>query len=314
MTTTKLRTEYSRRRLLSPPLLAQLVFAVSLLCPSFHAEGLGSRVLMPGQPQNAPAAQTPSTAAEQHLDEARAAIKAKDYSRAKKELKLAQSMNKEMPEPYLLLGWLARLDGRQVEAKKDFSKAIDYRPGYGEAHYWLAVVYFETGDRARSTQELETALKLSPQLSAAYALKGKMELISNHSRAALEAYQDALKYAQPDDEGLPMVREVIQALTAYLEFNSHKGEPGYKPAMALNAPRPNYTPEARAHHVQGTVKLAMLIDERGKAQSILVISALGYGLDEEAKSAARQIKFTAATKDGSPVAYWQTVDVDFKLR
>ena len=92
----------------------------------------------------------------------------KDYARAKKELKLAQSMNKDIPEPYLLLGWLARLDGKRGEAKKDFSKAIDYRPGYGEAHYWLAVVYFETDERARSNQELSSSWQSSSTNAAKY--------------------------------------------------------------------------------------------------------------------------------------------------
>src|SRR5215831_19460983 len=102
-----------------------------------------------------------------------------------------------------------------------------------------------------------------------------------------------------------MLREMIQALSGYVDFNRHKGEPGYKPAMPLNYPRPNYTTEAWQHHVQGIVKLAVLVDERCKIPSMLTLSSLGYALDEEARYAAKQVKFAPATKDGNPILYWQ---------
>jgi len=47
---------------------------------------------------------------------------------------------------------------------------------------------------------------------------------------------------------------------------------------------------------------------------MLTLSSLGYGLDEEARYAAKQIKFTPATKDGNPILYLQPIEVEFKPR
>jgi hypothetical protein len=48
-----------------------------------------------------------------------------------------------------------------------------------------------------------------------------------------------------------------------------------------------------------------------QVQNIRVISGLPYGLTEQAVSAARQIKFTPAMKDGKPVSMWMQLEYNF---
>ena len=50
------------------------------------------------------------------------------------------------------------------------------------------------------------------------------------------------------------------------------------------------TDEARAAHVQGTVRLAVLVTEDGSVSSSIVFVGIGYGLDDEALKAARARK------------------------
>ena len=84
--------------------------------------------------------------------------------------------------------------------------------------------------------------------------------------------------------------------------------------VPLNRPRPNYTEEARKNKIQGTVRVRALVAADGSVKQVRVISGLSDGLNEEAIRAVYQMRFRPATKNGSPVAYWVPLDVEFNLR
>ena len=83
---------------------------------------------------------------------------------------------------------------------------------------------------------------------------------------------------------------------------------------ALNAPRPNYTEEARANKAQGVVRARILVGSDGVVKQVRIIRGLPDGLNEEAIRAAMQMRFRPAMKDGVAVAYWMALDVEFNLR
>ncbi len=66
--------------------------------------------------------------------------------------------------------------------------------------------------------------------------------------------------------------------------------------------RPSYTPEARAAHAEGRVRLELIVDAEGKVTDVRVLGGLGYGLDEQAMNAARQMRFRPATRCGKAVS------------
>lgn len=74
-----------------------------------------------------------------------------------------------------------------------------------------------------------------------------------------------------------------------------------------------YSPEARASHVQGTVVLQTVIDEKGRPTNISVISPFGFGLDERAQAAVAKWVFAPGMKAGVPVKVLATVEVTFRL-
>lgn len=84
--------------------------------------------------------------------------------------------------------------------------------------------------------------------------------------------------------------------------------------VALNRPEPNYTEVARRNHVQGAVRVRVLVGADGAVKRAIVLRGLPDGLDEEAVKAAYKMRFRPAMKDGQAVAYWVTVDVQFNLR
>lgn len=76
---------------------------------------------------------------------------------------------------------------------------------------------------------------------------------------------------------------------------------------------PEYSEEARKAKFQGTVLLAIVVDESGKTTNVRVLRPLGMGLDEKACEAVMKWRFRPGYKDGKPVAVMANVEVNFRL-
>ncbi len=95
----------------------------------------------------------------------------------------------------------------------------------------------------------------------------------------------------------------------------------YPPGNGVSTPKlikevkPNYTPEARAAKIQGTVLLSAVVLEDGSVGAVTVARSLDtkYGLDAEAIKAAKQWTFSPGMKDGKPVAVKVTIELAFTL-
>jgi TonB family protein len=81
----------------------------------------------------------------------------------------------------------------------------------------------------------------------------------------------------------------------------------------LEKPEPQYTEQARAHSVTGTVVLRAILAEDGKVRGIMVRRGLPYGLSSSAIHAARQIRFVPGVKDGRPASMWIQIEYNFNL-
>jgi len=84
-------------------------------------------------------------------------------------------------------------------------------------------------------------------------------------------------------------------------------------ARVLSKPEPQYTEEARKNQVTGTVVLRAVFTAGGQVTNIRSVSGLPYGLTERAIAAARQIKFSPATKDGHAVSMYIQLEYNFNL-
>ena len=96
----------------------------------------------------------------------------------------------------------------------------------------------------------------------------------------------------------------------------------YQPGNGVSTPKlikevkPEYTPEARAAKIQGTVLLSAVVLEDGTVDDVAVIRSLDtkYGLDAQAVKAAKQWIFSPGMKDGKPVPVKVTIELAFTLR
>jgi len=89
--------------------------------------------------------------------------------------------------------------------------------------------------------------------------------------------------------------------------------PGVTPPRLTHKVEPEYSPLARAYHIQGSVVFRIIVDEHGLPRDIHVVSPLGFGLDEKAEEAIQKWRFVPGTKDGEPVPVIAQVEVNFRF-
>jgi protein TonB len=107
--------------------------------------------------------------------------------------------------------------------------------------------------------------------------------------------------------------------SASVQLVAPSGRAAIRPgsSMALPTPikrvLPQYTKEAMAAKVAGTVAVEVLVDERGHVADARVIRSIPL-LDEAALQAARQWEFTETLLNGVPVPVLVMLELDFTLR
>jgi len=89
---------------------------------------------------------------------------------------------------------------------------------------------------------------------------------------------------------------------------------GITPPRVLSKIDPDYTEEARAAKVAGTVVLSLVIGADGLAKDINVVGSLGSGLDEKAVEAVQKWLFQPGLKEGEPVQVMATIEINFRLK
>ncbi|HEY0264625.1 MAG TPA: energy transducer TonB [Granulicella sp.] len=79
-------------------------------------------------------------------------------------------------------------------------------------------------------------------------------------------------------------------------------------------PRPEYTAEARAMHLEGVISVRLRVTAAGAVQVLGVSNGLGHGLDQAAENAVRGTRFQPAMDaSGHPVDWEGVVNVAFQL-
>jgi TonB family protein len=89
--------------------------------------------------------------------------------------------------------------------------------------------------------------------------------------------------------------------------------PDVTPPRLIYKVEPEYSSEARTDHIQGTVVLQIVVNEKGRAADITVLNPLGYGLDEQAEAAVAKWEFVPGRKGGVPVKILAQVEVHFRF-
>lgn len=249
------------------------------------------------------------------------------------------------------LGDLARKRGKWADAEADYAKAVAAvgdRAETASALLSLSMGAYRTHDFDKAMEYAQRARNVSPagpQMGKAMTWMGQIREKQEGGAGDAEAlYTGALSQedANSADAALTMEvyarflrgqdrtseAEVMETRTANLRKTLiAAGSPNvglrmaaaYKVGNGITAPKllhklePEYTEEARAGKIAGTVLLSIVIEPDGTATNFQIVKGVGFGLDEKAVEAIGQWRFSPGAKDGVPVPVKAQIEVNFRL-
>ena len=87
---------------------------------------------------------------------------------------------------------------------------------------------------------------------------------------------------------------------------------GFKDPEFLNRVKPEYAIEADKADITATVEAMVVLRSNGDVGAIEITRWAGFGLDESAERAIRQLKFNPATRDGNPINLRALIRYNFR--
>jgi tetratricopeptide (TPR) repeat protein len=242
----------------------------------------------------------------------RSLIEVKRYREAAATLREVEPSERGAAEVHKLLGKAHYEMNRLREAARNLNYAIGFskRPDY-EVHYWLGLVLLRQGDGEGAVIEAKKAAALKPRFAPARKLLSDAHFLKKdyaRSEKALKRYFASVR-DRAEAAGIKERIEAIHSLgRAKLEKSVKK--PIKRPQI-YKIPHPGYTLEALRYKVEGAVRLDVLFGSDGAIHHAVVARGLGFGLDEVALKAAREIEFKPGEADGHPISVWMGVDILF---
>lgn len=87
---------------------------------------------------------------------------------------------------------------------------------------------------------------------------------------------------------------------------------GFAPPEFLNRVKPEYTAEGEQADITATVEAMVVFRLNGEVSRVDITRWAGFGLEESAERAIRQLKFKPATRDGKPVSVRALIRYNFR--
>jgi TonB family protein len=211
---------------------------------------------------------------------------------------------------------LSTLDARRVGAAigcdffitgkaETLSRSERGRDSHEEAIVAVMIVDGRTGRLALFDLIIEKAATATTALEAANrALGARATLYLDRMLRAASA-RNALTYESAADES---AAERVEEMP---EEGSIRAA-GFTPPKLINRVRPDYTEEADRADISATVEALAVFRANGEVGEIEITRWAGFGLDDAAARAIRQLKFNPATRDGLPVSVRALIRYNFR--
>jgi TonB family protein len=242
----------------------------------------------------------------------RSLIEAKRYREAAATLKEIEPPERGAAEVHKLLGRANYEMNRLREAARNLNYAIGFskRPDY-ELHYLLGLVMLRQGDAQGAIAEATRAAALKPRFAPARKLLSDAYLMKKDYRRSEKALKRYLASVRDRAEAAE-IKERIKALKSLDRAKPEKSvQESITHPRIYKIPHPGYTLDALRYKVEGAVRLEVLFGSNGAIQHAFVVRGLGFGLDEEALRAAREIEFKPGEIGGQPASMWMGVEILF---
>lgn len=142
--------------------------------------------------------------------------------KAERTLLRAIEINPKVAEPQIALGEVYRQQKRYQDAERILTSAIKPSDGSAPAHLTLARVYWDLGllakdqqggrsELEKSWQEINIAMRLSPNLPEAHLLAGNLLFKAHRAKDALPEYETYLRL-DPAGEFAAQTRDLVQKI------------------------------------------------------------------------------------------------------
>jgi TonB family protein len=144
----------------------------------------------------------------------------------------------------------------------------------------------------------------------------KQSLDSDLDQQAIKAAKE-WQFAPGTKDGKAVPVEVVVEMSFALRDGKPAlkvGDEGVKAPMLVKDVKPQYTDDAKADRIQGTVELECVVETDGTVSNISVKKSLDPRLDEQARKALAQWQFKPGQKDGQDVRVTVAVELTFTLR
>jgi TonB family protein len=165
---------------------------------------------------------------------------------------------------------------------------------------------------AYATVLLDVAREGSSSLLLGCAMTGSFPLRERLVHL-FEWRKDAIQTRRRTAIAIPLLL-VLMTTVSFAE-KIYKVGPGIVPPKVLEkTSEPQYTPEAKAAKLEGTVGLTIVVGTDQHAHDVKVVKSLDKGLDASAVASIKTWKFQPGTKNGKPVPVMAKIEVNFRLQ
>ena len=206
---------------------------------------------------------------------------------------------------HLGVATLGKRDFAQAFAQFQHAQHVDPTRA-GTALMWMAVVR----QTEKNTDEAE---RLYQSAIATEDSKSNDEAVILNVYAQFLREQGREDEARAVDEHAATIRKANAAAAPALPADVYRIGRGVSAPVPLQRTEPDYSEEARAARLQGTLVVTVVVGTDGLAHDVRVVQGLGLGLDENALEAIGQWQFKPGVKDGQPVKVAATIEVNFRL-
>ena len=143
--------------------------------------------------------------------------------------------------------------------------------------------------------------------AAAGALAGRASLYAERM-ASFRTNRTSSVSASAETTRNPTPSERIEEMPT----EGSAGSAGFKSPEFLNRVTPEYTADAERADISASVEATAVLKSNGEVGDIEITRWAGFGLDQSAERAIRQLKFKPATRDGRPVSVRALIRYNFR--
>ncbi|HEX8720260.1 MAG TPA: TonB family protein [Pyrinomonadaceae bacterium] len=211
-------------------------------------------------------------------------------------------------------------EGKYAQALEEAEAALRLRPDFPVAAALAADallnVYVEESARAAERHPVPPGADEAARRPALAQRDAALAPLRERMRAAADRLA-AFAASHADAPAAAEWRETAEMLRVYggagAGDNVYRQSEVTTKAIIIFKPEPSFTDAARNHNVSGVVRLRAVLTADGQVRHILVLKWLPDGLTQKAVAAARQIRFTPATRDGVPVSQFVVLEYNFNV-